>query len=169
MRSEWIEQYRCAERRLFDYYGVRARSRSVVPEPLGLRIRLWECGEGPPVVFVIGGEGIGALWTPLIARLGGLTAIVVDRRGADLSETFDYHNVALRAHAITFLESLLDVLDLETCPLVCNSLGGLWSFWFALDRPQRVTSMVQIGCPALLLGSAPWPLRVLATTSWGPS
>ena len=62
------------------------------------------------------------------------------RPSAGLSDAFDYRNVDLCAHAITFLDSLLDVLHLETRSLVCNSLGGLWSFWFALDRPQRVMS-----------------------------
>jgi pimeloyl-ACP methyl ester carboxylesterase len=42
-------------------------------------------------------------------------------------------------------------------------MGGLWSFWLALDRPERVAGVVQLGCPATILGtSAPFPMRLMS-------
>jgi pimeloyl-[acyl-carrier protein] methyl ester esterase len=42
-------------------------------------------------------------------------------------------------------------------------MGGLWSFWYALEHPKRVSTMAQMGCPALVLDtSAPFFMRLLA-------
>jgi len=42
-------------------------------------------------------------------------------------------------------------------------MGGLWSFWSALDRPERVTAVVQVGTPALILDTgAPFPVRLMS-------
>jgi len=55
-----------------------------------------------------------------------------------------------------------DAFELDHVPIVCNSMGGLWSFWFALDSPERVSKMAQMGCPALILNtSAPFFMRLL--------
>src|SRR5207245_10908987 len=87
---------------------------------------------------------------------------VVGRPGCGLCDAFDYHGVDLRAHGVAFLESLLDALNLERAAFLGNSMGGLWSFWLALDRPERVTRVIQLGYPALILGSgAPLALRLL--------
>ena len=34
-------------------------------------------------------------------------------------------------------------------------MGGLWCFWLALDRPERVRAVVQFGCPAFILDTSP--------------
>jgi pimeloyl-ACP methyl ester carboxylesterase len=40
-------------------------------------------------------------------------------------------------------------------------VGGLWSTWLALEKPDRVSAIVYIGCPALMVGtSAPFPIRL---------
>jgi pimeloyl-ACP methyl ester carboxylesterase len=42
-------------------------------------------------------------------------------------------------------------------------MGGLWSFWFTLAHPERITSMVQLGCPAMALDtSAPFFMRLIS-------
>jgi pimeloyl-ACP methyl ester carboxylesterase len=47
-------------------------------------------------------------------------------------------------------------------------MGSLWTAWLSLDRPQRVATQVQVGCPALILGtSAPLPMRMMSIPSIG--
>ena len=56
---------------------------------------------------------------------------------------------------------MLDALEIERAAIVANSMGGLWAFWLALDRPARVGPIAQMGCPAVLLDSnAPLGLRL---------
>ena len=53
----------------------------------------------------------------------------------------------LRAHAVSFIESVLDGLGLERPAFIANSLGSLWALWLASDRPRRVGAMAHVGCP----------------------
>jgi pimeloyl-ACP methyl ester carboxylesterase len=89
--------------------------------------------------------------------------VVVDRPGFGLSDGFDYRGTPLRRHAVAFLESVLDALDIERAAFVGNSMGGLWSFWLAMDRPERVSALAQMGSTALILDTrAPLPMRLLS-------
>ena len=41
-------------------------------------------------------------------------------------------------------------------------MGGLWSLWYALAYPERISIMAHMGCPALILNtSAPFFMRLL--------
>lgn len=159
-----ISAYEVAEGRLFETYGLAATTRFVdLPFPWR-RTRVVEAGEGPPVVLVHGGGGHnGSSFAPLLAGLRGVRAIAVDRPGAPHDGTVDYRRIDLRSHAVGFLEAVLDALELPRVPFVANSMGGLWTFWLAQDRPERVTAIAQLGCPAVLLDtSAPRSMRLLA-------
>jgi 2-hydroxy-6-oxonona-2,4-dienedioate hydrolase len=151
------------ERRLFDRYRIDARSTFVQLRRPDLRTRVVEVGEGPPVLFVHGTCASASVWTPLLASLTGYRLLAVDRPGCVYSEPFDYQDVDLRAHSVDFLVSLLDTLELERVAIVGNSMGGLWSFWLALEHPERVSAISLLGCPALLLDtSAPLAMRLLS-------
>src|SRR5919199_36119 len=155
--------FELAERRLFEVYGLEVESRFVQLGEPRMRARVTEGGEGAPVVLVHGGGGVGATWAPLMSRMSGVRLVVVDRPGFGLSEGFDYRGTPLRRHAVAFLESVLDALGIERAAFVGNSMGGLWSFWLALDRPERVSSLAQLGSTALLTGTmAPLPMRLLS-------
>jgi 2-hydroxy-6-oxonona-2,4-dienedioate hydrolase len=152
-----------SERRLFDRYGVAVRSRLIKLGRPELRTRVLEVGEGPPVLFIHGAGASAAVWTPLLQQLGGYHLIAVDRPGCGHADPFGYRDVDLRTHGVDFLESILDVLELDRVGIVGNSMGGLWSFWLALERPERVSTIAQLGCPALLLDtSAPLAMRLLS-------
>jgi pimeloyl-ACP methyl ester carboxylesterase len=97
-----------------------------------------------------------------MAELGGWRMIVVNRPGSGLSDGIDHRSLDLRHLAVETLRSVADALKLERVPIVCNSMGGLWSFWYTLEYPERVSTMVQMGCPALALDtSAPFFMRLL--------
>ncbi len=146
------------ERSLLAAYGLEPEVRLVLAEP-NVRVRILTVGEGPAVMLLHGGGGTAALWAPLMAELPNVTLHAVDRPGCGVGDAFDYRGVDLRRHAVAFVESVLDALGLDRPPFVANSLGGLWTFWFAIDRPDRVSAMVQLGCPALLFGTRGPPLR----------
>jgi pimeloyl-ACP methyl ester carboxylesterase len=163
MTSATTQGFESAERRLFKVYGLRAESRFLELRDPPMRARVFETGEGAPVILVHGGGGVGATWAPLMARMSGVRLVVVDRPGFGLSDGFDYRDVDLRRHAVAFLESVLDALGIERAAFVGNSMGGLWSFWLALDRPERVSTLVQLGSTALLTGTmASLPMRLLS-------
>jgi pimeloyl-ACP methyl ester carboxylesterase len=156
--------FREAERVLFEKKGLALRASELHPKS-GPMIRALEMGEGDPVLFVHGGGSNAAGWTPLLAGWGTGRTIAIDRPGHGLSGRFSYRGVDLRRHAVEVLEGVIDALGLAQVDLVGNSMGGLWSFWLAIDRPARVRRIVQIGCPALILDtSAPLPLRLMSQT-----
>jgi 2-hydroxy-6-oxonona-2,4-dienedioate hydrolase len=164
LRDRYVE----AESGLFRRLGLDARTRFVHLREPSLRVRVIEAGEGVPLLLVHGGGGSASVWAPLMAKLPGFRIVAVDRPGSGLSEEFDYTGKDVRAHAVSFLASLLDELGLSSAPIVANSMGGLWTFWLALQHPERVTAIAQLGCPALMLGtSAPLSMRLLAVRTTG--
>lgn len=151
-----------AEQRLFDYYGLDVKTHDVALAS-GLRVRVMESGSGPPLMLVPGGVGDGWIWAPLIAELNGYRLIVVNRPGGGLSDGVDHTQVDLRQLAVETLTAVVDYFQLEQMPVVCSSMGGLWSIWFALEQPERVQALLQFGCPALALNtSAPLPMRLMS-------
>jgi pimeloyl-ACP methyl ester carboxylesterase len=156
------------EARVFERYGLDVRTRLLKLRTPPLRIQVDEVGSGPSVLIVGGGGTGGAAWAGLMARMPGVRLLAVSRPGVGRSDTFDYRGVDLRRHAVALLEGVMDELALDRAPLVANSIGGLWSLWLALDRPDRVSALAQLGCPALLTRtSAPLSMRLLSLPRLG--
>lgn len=156
-----VQSAREAERRAYDHYGLDFEEHYVDVPDLGGRIRVVEVGEGPPVVLINGGEGKGMMWLPLLPDLDGHTLYVMDRPGGGLSDGIDYRSVSLRRAAETSTLALFEYFDLDSAPVVGNSMGGLWTLRFALAHPDRVSSIGLLGTPALYPGtSAPLPMRL---------
>jgi pimeloyl-ACP methyl ester carboxylesterase len=152
-----------AENRLFDHYELDVKTHFVELDKPNIRVRVLESGSGPAVLVVPGGVGDGWIWASLMAKLKGWRLIVVNRPGGGMSDGIDHRVVDVRQLAGHTLAAVLDHFNLERVPVIGNSMGGLWSFWLALDRPERVAAMVQLGCPALTLDtSAPFPMRLLS-------
>jgi pimeloyl-ACP methyl ester carboxylesterase len=160
--------FEAAEQRLFERYGIAPVSRYVAIERPRLRIRVIEVGAGPSVLMVHGGGGFVSLWAPLLAKLHGFRLVAIDRPGHGLTDRFDYRGVDQRRHAVEFLTSVIEALGLEGAPVVANSMGGLWSLWLAIERPDLVSRLALLGWPAMLMNtSAPLPMRVLAVRGIG--
>lgn len=157
-----VEAFRRAEQAYLRSVGVEAEERIVTLERLGSRGRFLEAGGGPPVLMMHGGGGLGSGWAPLMAHFDGLRLLAADRPGFGLSDFVDYRNVNLRSHAIEFMDDILDAVKVESVPIIANSMGALWSLWYAEARPSRVTRLALLGTPALILDtSAPGPMRLL--------
>lgn len=161
-----VEAFKSAQRRMLARHGVDAESRRVDIPSIGGRAQILVTGAGPPVVMV---NGIGlpaAMWAPLMARLTGFRLHAIDLPGFGLTHPDPNLMHRYRASAVQFLCEALTALDLDQAAFVANSLGSTWTLWLALDAPDRVASMVHVGCPATVLGtSAPLPMRLM---SWPP-
>jgi len=158
-----VLRFREIEKSLFKVYSVEAEECFLDMPALKIKTRVLCMGTGAPLLFIHGGGGVASQWAPLMAELKncGRMLIAVDRPGCGLSGAFDYRGVDLRKHAVTFIDAILEQFGLEKVDIVGNSLGGLWAFWYAHDRPQRVGELIQLSCPALVLGSgAPMRMRM---------
>lgn len=153
--------FEAAEQRLFARLGLDVESRFLELAEPRIRARVLAVGSGEPVVLVHGSGLQAAIWAPLMAELPGFRLIAVDCPGCGLSDRFLYTGVDLRRHAVSFLSSLLDALEIERAPLVGHSVGGLWSLRFADERPGRVSSLVLAGAPPILDMRPPLPVRLL--------
>lgn len=148
---------------MLDRYGVDARSRFVDVASIGGRAHVLESGDGPAVVLLNGIGTPGAMWAPLMARLEGFRLLAVDLPGFGLTDAAAQAAGDPFRIAVPFLSEVLDRLRLGQPGFVANSLGSLWTFQLAIDRPARVAAMVHVGCPAVALGtSAPLPMRLLS-------
>ena len=151
-----------AEQKLFAYYGLDYKVHFVEMNEPQLRVRVLEVGKGPPLLMVPGGSGDAVFFAALMAQLKGWRILAINRPGGGLSDGIDHRQVDLRQLAVNTLSAVADAFDLEQVPIVCNSMGGLWSLWYVLKYPERVSKMVQMGCPALILDtSAPFFMRLL--------
>ena len=164
--------FAAAQDRLLHRHGVRARSRRIEIAGPVRHAHVLDAGSGPPVLLVHGGGGFSAQWAPLLAALQDHHRLLaVDRPGFGLTDRFSYADGPqdLRAHAVGFLDAVLDALALDRVPIVANSMGALWSLWLATARPERVERLVLAGAPALLLDShAPLRMRAQAHRVVGP-
>jgi pimeloyl-ACP methyl ester carboxylesterase len=134
----------------------------------GGRVRVAPSGSGEPVLLVHGLGSNGTTMAPLVGKLRGVRAIVPDMPGFGGSDPIDYRAVDLRALAIDMLTRVLDTNDVDRATVVGTSMGGLWTLWFASDRPERVSRIVELATPALVLGtSAPIQMRLLSVNGLG--
>ncbi len=140
-----------AERTLLAEYGVPAESRYVRLADPALTARVLESGAGDPLVLVHGSGMSAPTWTPMLAHLDDRRVHAVDLPGFGLSDPCDYSDRPLRRHAVAQCVSLLDALELDRVPVAGTSLGAMWAMNLALAHPERVTSVVALGIPAVSL------------------
>jgi pimeloyl-ACP methyl ester carboxylesterase len=165
-----IAAARNAERELWRHYGVTVVERFIDIDHPRLRIRLLECGNpsAEPLMFVQGGLGEAWGWAALMARLTDFRCITLDRPGGGLSDGVDFLRVDVRKLAVDVLQAVLDAAGVRQASFVANSMGGWWTFQLAMQAPARVTRMVMIGCPAVMLNTtAPLPMRLISVPVLG--
>jgi 2-hydroxy-6-oxonona-2,4-dienedioate hydrolase len=152
-----------AEQRLFDFYGLEAKTHVLRLAGSGLRMRVSEIGSGKPVLIVPGNAGDVFPLAPLMAELQGRRIIAVNRPGGGASEGIDYRGLDFREFAVQTLTCVMDAFALDRVPIVAHSIGGHWSLWLALDRPDRVSALTLLGVPGNLLNTRPpFALRLLS-------
>ncbi len=111
--------------------------------------------------MIHGSGSPGLFWLPLLQRLDGVRAIVVDRPGFGLSDPTA--SGFGPSESVAWISEVLDALELPSAVIVGHSIGGLWALRFALECPQRVHGLVMVGTPSLPGTKAPLPFRLLGT------
>jgi len=158
-----------AQCRLLEKHGSGAESLFVSLRTPSIRTHVLKAGTGEPLLMIHGGNSVAACWEPLFSTLARRFLVFApDRPGCGLTDKLDYRGVDFRAHAVGFVGSLMDELDLKAASVVANSMGGYWAMLFALAFPHRVKKLVLIGEPA---GSAPMPSlmhRLMGHPIFGP-
>ena len=142
------QAYRQAEGRFWDACGARPSERFLRLPRLGVRVRVQEVGDGPPVLYLHGGPNAGATWAPLAARLPGVRSLLLDRPGTGLSDPLPIRPGNLHDIAGAFVADALDALELPRAHVVASSFGGMLALRSAAATPARIDRMVQMGCPA---------------------
>jgi pimeloyl-ACP methyl ester carboxylesterase len=146
-----VARYRQAETRLWQRLAAEPRERWLALPSIGVRARVQELGDGPPVVFVHGGSTSGTSWADLVAALPMFRCLVIDRPGTGLSEPLPgpvRRIDELRQLADRFIPDVLDALALERADVVATSFGGYFALCAALGRPERVGRLVILGWTA---------------------
>ena len=111
---------------------------SVRGQPVAYEIR----GTGVPLVLIAGTGYPGATWPPeLLAPLAAKhTVLTFDHRGTGLTppSAGPYTTQLFAQDAL----GLIDALALPPAHVLGHSMGGRVAQWMALERPQRVRSLI---------------------------
>ena len=116
----------------------------------GIRLQYIESGSGYPVVCIPGNGLSTDMWRHLIPELSQrYRAIAYELRGMGKSEAPGRRGVTYtnEDHGKD-LEALLDVLDISQAAIVAHAFGGFVAMRVAIDRPERVSTMVLVNTSA---------------------
>ncbi len=137
----------------------------------GLKIRVRDVGDGPPVLLINGLGAPTSWWATLEHRLPGLRLISFDAPGVGHSQT---PLQPVRVDGLAAIAAgVLDACDVERADVLGYSLGGMVAQEFALRHPGRVRRLVLAatscglgGVPAALVNllGISTPLRFERTT-----
>ncbi|WNM23644.1 alpha/beta fold hydrolase [Demequina capsici] len=156
-------RYRAAEQAVWSSRGLVPEEHRVDVPELGLGIRALVHGEGRPVVFVHGTPSAANVFVPLVERLEGVRAILIDRPGCGLSDPIDYTTMTpgrLREVIGAYMCAVIDELAGGAADLIGSSAGGMVVLTFAAMRPELVRSVVLEGMPAVEWMRLPVPMRM---------
>ena len=145
---------RATEGRVAAANGLDVQERWVDIASPSVRVRLLESGAGDPVLFINGISAPGIGMAPLAGRLPGRRHLLVDLPGHGLSPPYLWQGAPIREQAVNVIAGVLDGLGIDQVTLVGNSLGGLFSLWFALDQPSRASRAVIVGQPAVAIAGS---------------
>ena len=117
-----------------------ARSRSV--SVAGVATRVWDVGQGDPVLCIHGVPASAYLYRKVLPELAarGLRGITFDLPGLGLADRpveFDYSWTSLSA----YIEKLCEQLNLTRFHLVVHDIGGPIGFDLLRRIPARVASL----------------------------
>ena len=124
------------------------------PEPAfvetnGIRMAVYEQGDGPPVILLHGFPELAFSWRHQFPALSaaGFRAIAPDQRGygrTDVpSEVRDYRVEEL----IADIYGMLDALELDSATFVGHDWGALLLWQMAMRAPERIERMIILNIP----------------------
>ncbi len=122
--------------------------RGHVVELQGSKVRYYEAGDGPNLIFLHGLGGDAADWAPNIGPVSKYYHVyALDQIGFGRSDkpASDYKIETF----VTYLEAFMQALNIPKATLVGNSLGGWIAAEFAIRHPDRVDKLVLVDAAGL--------------------
>jgi pimeloyl-ACP methyl ester carboxylesterase len=115
----------------------------------GIRMAVFEQGEGPAVIMVHGFPELAYSWRHQIPALAdaGFRAIAPDMRGYGQTDAPKGVEDYAVAELIKDLEGLLDALKLERAVFVGHDWGALLLWQMAMLAPERIEQLVILNIP----------------------
>lgn len=113
-------------------------------EVMGIKTHYRDQGQGLPVVLLHGMGSSLHTWEGWVKELQPAYRVIsIDMPGWGLTgpDPQKRYNIA---EQVTFLAAFLDSLGIEKCVIGGNSMGGWFSWNFALAHPERVQALVLI-------------------------
>ncbi|XP_077240215.1 epoxide hydrolase 2-like [Tasmannia lanceolata] len=126
----------------------------------GLKLHVAEIGKGPiVVVFLHGFPEIWYSWRYQMMAVAnaGFRAIAFDFRGYGLSQEPPEPEKASFMDLVHDLLAILDSLAIPKAFLVGKDFGVVPAYQFALLHPERVSGVITLGLPFMLLGPDLFP------------
>lgn len=156
--------YRQAERRLWEAVGLEPKEHRVGIN--GASVRVQEVGSGEPVLFIHGGPNAGSTWAGMLPYFEGYRALLVDRPGTGLSDTYRIGDIEdFRSFARGFVNRVLSEMGVDRAHVVASSVGGYIALQSAAEHPESVYRMVQMACPAFVPGMGMPPFMRMMSLS----
>ena len=124
--------------------------------PNGIRMAVYEQGDGFPVVFSHGFPELAYSWRNQLPALAeaGYRAIAPDQRGYGLTTRPDEIELYSLEHLCGDLVGLLDALEIDKAVFVGHDWGGGVVWRMPLLHPDRVAGIVGVNTP---FGRPPGP------------
>jgi len=118
-------------------------------ESNGIRMAVFERGEGPTVIMVHGFPELAYSWRHQIPALAdaGFRAIAPDMRGYGQTDSPAGVECYAAAELIRDLQGLLDALHLERAVFVGHDWGALLLWQMAMQAPERIEKLIILNIP----------------------
>lgn len=115
----------------------------------GIRMAVYEQGEGPAVVFLHGFPELAFSWRHQLPALAaaGYRAIAPDQRGYGRSDVPPMVRDYCIEELIADIHGLLDALELESATFVGHDWGALVLWHMAQVAPARIDRLIQLNIP----------------------
>ncbi len=128
----------------------------------GLRLAVYEAGEGPPVILVHGWPEIAYSWKNQIGALAGagFRAIALDLKGFGASDAPREATLYDIRHLTDDLAALLDALAIERAVFCGHDWGGAIVWPMAQLHPDRVAGVIGVSTPHRSAPPVP-PLQII--------
>jgi len=115
----------------------------------GIRMAVYEQGEGPAVIMVHGFPELAFSWRHQLPALAnaGFRAIAPDMRGCGQTSAPEDIGEYRMEKLIGDLQGLLDALDLERAVFVGHDWGALVLWHMAMLAPDRIEKLINLNIP----------------------
>lgn len=135
----------------------------------GMKVHYSVEGNGPPLILIHGTFSSLHTWDDWAAQLqNDFTIIRMDLQGFGLSGPHPNHDYSPEAYS-RLVVALLDHLQIPSCYMAGNSLGGLITWNTAVNYPDRVEKMILLDASGIpkQSGGRPWIFDLASSKTFG--